>query len=105
MNVNTVQSSWCAYQTQLNQGMASTTRTQDSTEFIDLEVVGRQPILSQCLESYPREQKGMIHPNRENNLVERSNQEAMICLADFRKHPNGELIAHCIRYKGDCSLR
>ena len=87
MNLNTVQSS-CAYQTHINQGM---TNTQDSTEYIDLQAIGgRQPILSQCLEKYP-EQKGIIYPNCENNFVEKSNQEAMICLTEFRTHPNGEL--------------
>ena len=85
MNLNTVQSPCRAYQTHINQGM---TNTQDSTEYIDLQAIGGiQPILSQCLERYP-EQKGIIYPNCENNFGEKSNQEAMIRLTEFRTHPN-----------------
>ena len=85
MNLNNVQSSSCVYQTHINQGM---TKTQDSTEYIDLQAIGgRQPLLSQSLESYP-EQKGIIYPNFVNNFVEKSNQGAMICLTEFRTHAN-----------------
>lgn len=105
MNFNAVQQYWFAYQTHLNQDMASkgptVSHNSTASQYIDLDALGRQPILSQCLESYQAE-NGVVYPNYENSLMEKSNQEAMICLTDFR---NGELIAYFFHCEYYCTLQ
>lgn len=95
MNFSTVQPPWFAYQTVLNQSMASEYPAviQESTagQYIDLETVGKQPILRQCLAENYSQQNDVFYPNYENNLTETTSQEAMICLTEFGKHTNGEL--------------
>ena len=96
MNFNTVQAQWFSYQTVLNQSMESEcpTATEESTagQYIDLETVGRQPLLRQCLaESYPQ-QNTVLYPNYGNNMMVTPNKEAMICLTEFTNHTNGKSI-------------
>ena len=100
MNFSAVQPPWFAYQTVLNQSMASecpvVTHESTAGQYIDLETVKKQPILRQCLAECYSQQNDVFYPNYENNVIETPSQEAMICLTEFGNHTNGELIVQIL---------
>ncbi|XP_028391215.1 homeobox protein Hox-C6-like [Dendronephthya gigantea] len=88
MSFNNFQPTWFSYQAQISEDMSSKSLMvgpdSATSPFIDLQAVGRQTNLGQCLGNYSNE-KGVVYPQCE---MEKSNQEPMICLTECSTHTN-----------------